>query len=343
MKPFHYHRAYKQEQIDSRNLDTTLFKRLWNYLQPYRLWISLSIFFIFLSRGIEAFVPIAIGQVTQKILNSVNASLTLKNEMMDYVITACIGIMLLLILSYCLEAANVFLKSWIGQKALYKLRNQVYDHILHMPLNYYDHHAVGRLMTRTIHDVDQINQMFAESIVPIIGNIILFFSILVGLFIIDWKIALVACALLPLVGWLTINFRDHQRISYEKVRTIVSGMNTFVQEHLMGAFTIRNFGLEKKERVQFEEINEDHCTANLESIHNFAFFIAAIDVLQSFSLIMVFVVLVLFAAPETGFQAGTFLHSASMPSCSSGPWQILQSAIMYCKLQWPQLSAYLMS
>ena len=113
-------------------------------------------------------------------------------------------------------------------------------------------------MTRTIHDVDQINQMFSESIVPLIGSIFLFISICVGLVIVDWRIALVLGAILPFVFVLTNHFRYNQRRCYRKIRSIVSVMNAFVQEHLMGASTIRSFGLQTQEKKYFDVIFQKH-------------------------------------------------------------------------------------
>src|SRR5690606_21293072 len=99
---------------------------------------------------------------------------------------------------------------------------------------------VGSLMTRTIHDVDQINQMFAESIVPLIGSVVLFICVCVGLFVIEWRLGVLLIVILPFVFLLTNDFRVNQRRCYDKVRTVVSAMNGFVQEHLMGASTIRS-------------------------------------------------------------------------------------------------------
>jgi ATP-binding cassette subfamily B protein len=109
------------------------------------------------------------------------------------------------------------------------------------------------------------------------------------------------------VWWLTHRFRKLQKICYDRVRTVVAAMNTFVQEHLMGASIIRNFGLQAKAKQQFEEINEDYCNAYLKSIHYFSFFMAGIDFIQNASLILAFAIIVIFASPENGFNVGIYL------------------------------------
>ncbi len=301
-----YSQTYEQEQVQRRFTERTLILRLLTYLKPYRLWIGVGILLMIVAKGIDAFVPILIGQISGQILiNYPDVADTL--AAFDGVVKACLAMILLICLSYLAEAINVLIKSWVGQKALYTLRTQIFQHIQKLPVAYYDHHTVGRLITRTVHDVDQISQMFSDGVVPILGNIILFLGILVGIFILDWRVGLAVCAVLPLVWKLTHDFRLNQRRCYEMIRSIVSAINTFAQEHLLGMSTVRHFGLQKREKEKFEELNSDHCTANLESMHNFSFFIAGIDFLQSLSLVIVFVMLVMTASPDTGFQAGMYI------------------------------------
>ncbi len=300
-----YHSSYEAEQIKSTTVDYTLLKDLLVDLYPYKNMIIFSLVALLIAKVIESVVPILIGTVTQQILDTLNMSGTDHETLFRYVVYSSMGIIGLLVLSYIMEAINVLLKSWVGQKALYTLRNDVYDHILRLPVNYYDRHAIGRLMTRTIHDVDQINQMFAESVVPIVGNVILFICIFIGITWINWRIAIAIACLMPLI-FVHINlFRRSQRRSFKHVRVIVSAMNTFMQEHLMGISVIRKFGLLKQELKKFSLMNEDLKTAHLETVYNFSFMSAGIDFATSTFLVVVFVLLVVFAPPE-GFQAGSY-------------------------------------
>lgn len=297
---------YSKEQVSSIALDKELVWRLLAYLRPYRTMLAIAIFFLIISKIIEAAIPIFIGTISQQILDGIHMDAEEKIALLHHVFLAGGLIAGLLVLSYIFDSLNVILKSWIGQNAIYQLRVQIYEHILHMPLVYFDTHSVGRLMTRTIHDVDQINQMFAESVIPILGNIVLFISILAGIFFINWKIGLFVLLILPIVYILTRHFRIRQRVCYNYTRTLVAALNTYVQENLMGAATIRNFGLQKSAQDKFEKINNDHCNAYIESVKNFSFFIAAIDFIQNFSLIMAFAILVIWVPHGNSFQAGTY-------------------------------------
>lgn len=282
-----------------KKVDRDLVLRLWHYLKPYRMLVWAAVLILVASKGIEAYVPVYIGEVTQTILNGSESQL-------PAIVQHSLAIMGLLLFAYFLDSLNVLLKNIVGQRALFSLRSDVYSHIQKMPIDYYNHQKVGTLMTRTIHDVDQINQMFAESLVPLIGSIVLFISVGVCLLFLDWRIAILLGIILPIVFSITRSFSREQRRCYGLIRKAVAKINAFVQEHLLGASTIRSFGLQKEEKVHFDELNWQHREANVETIHHFAKFFANIDFIQSFSLVAVFILLVHWIPSDQGFQAGTY-------------------------------------
>jgi ATP-binding cassette, subfamily B, multidrug efflux pump len=304
---YRYHRYYQKESLGVRKLDSNLIKRLYTFLKPHRRWLLISILLLIVGKGIEAFIPIFVGKVAQAIMVFQKSDPTSNDTFFFWIVQCALIMCALLLASYVMEVSNVLLKSRVGQQAINLLRQHVYSHILHMPIAYFDHHPIGRLMTRTIHDIDQIDQMFTDSIVPLIGNLFLFLCMGVGIFILDWRVGVVMAMVMPFLGWLLHQFRFQQRRSYELIRAIVSSLNSFVQEHLLGVNTISSFGLSQKEREDFEEINEDHSHAYLESVKHFSFFIAGIDFLSNFSLIVIFVTLMSFAPLPSSFQVGYYV------------------------------------
>lgn len=286
--------------------DRDLIRRLLAFLLPYKYWILLSLTMLLAAKFVEAFVPIYIGKMTQAILSGFSLDDSQKWVLFSNISTASLHIFFLLLLIYILDTSNVYFKNWIGQKGVYALRTKVFRHIQKMPLEYYNKKAVGSLMTRVIHDIDQIDQMFSESIIPLIGSFLLLIFICVGLFFLNWKVALLLAATLPPAYLLTRYFHHHQRRCYDNIRTIVSAMNAFVQEHLMGASIIRSFGLQQQQKAQFDVINKDHFNANVDAIKYFSFFFAGIDFIQSVALIAVFMLLVILAGPSEGFDVGTY-------------------------------------
>lgn len=271
--------------------------RLLKYLYPYRYFIVLALSLMIFAKGIEAYIPLYIGFVSEELFNQ---------SPLNYIMRHCFIILGLLIFTYLLDAVNVVLKNWIGQKGLYTLRVEVFEHIQKMPLDFFSKNAVGTLMTRTIHDVDQINQMFADSLVPLFGSLVLFISVAIVIGFHDTRLAFALFVTLPIVFVLTNFFRVNQRRCYDKIRSIVSKLNAFVQEGLMGVTLVRRFGQQKKEKERFDKINRDLKGANVETIHYFAQFFAGIDFMQSFSLILVFVVLVAFKTKGEQFEAGVY-------------------------------------
>lgn len=302
-----YQQRYLREDVKTKYLDTVLIKRLLEYLAPYWMWVCIAVGALLLSKSIEVWIPIQIGSLSQFILDHVQSYIDPENKpAFQEVLSKAFLILGWILLSYVLDVFNVLIKNWVGQKALFQLRTQVYHHIQHLPVSFFDRHPIGRLMTRTIHDVDQINQMFAEGVIPIMGSTFLFIGIIAAIFFLNWRLGLLMLTLLPMIWWFTHRFRYYQRRSFSTMRSILSAMNTFVQEHLMGVMIVRHFNLHRREQQAFEQINEDYFAVNVETVHHFSLFFAGIEFLQSLSLICVFVILFLFPSSDTGFQAGTY-------------------------------------
>lgn len=305
MKKAKYNNEYTQEPVDKHALDFDLLKRLISYLKPYKTAIFIAAALLLASKIIEAIIPIVIGKVTQKILDASGISFNQGKELFDNVFFVILLLICCFGVSYLFEALSVVIKNKVGQNALLNLRKEVYRHILSLPLKFFDRQAVGRLMTRTIHDVDQINQMFAESVIPILGSAILFICVYIGIIFIDWRVALLVAFFTPFIFWHTNHFRKRQRISFNRVRLVVAAMNSFVQEHLMGIAVIRKFGRLDSEQAQFDKINNDQKNAYIETIENYSQFAAGIDFAISVFMIVIFAVLVL-VSPSQEFQAGTY-------------------------------------
>lgn len=289
---------YHKERPPKPVFDAALFRRLWRYLVPHKKWIIFAVVLLIIGKLAESTVPLLLGQVTQGMLDN----------KLEFSEIAKLGglIIAVLFFSYLLDAVSVAIKTWFGMKGIVSLRNDVYKHILYMPLSFYDRNPEGRLITRTIHDIDQINRMFAEGIVPILGNIFLFIGIVICVIFLDWRAAFIIALVLPTAVWHTNHFRVNQRRCYRMIRSIVSALNTFIQEHLLGFSTIRNFGLQKDEYKIFQELNEDHTVAYKETIRYYAFFFAGIDFFQSIALILLFTLLVVAVPSDQPFQAGTY-------------------------------------
>ena len=298
MKTTPHHSNYDRERVSVNGINIKLLKRLFSYLAPYRAWVILSVFLLASVKAIEAAIPILIGRLTVEVLGPTALSFV--------PLPWGVGLAALLIMGYAFDAVNVLVRNWVGQRTLFTLRSQTYDAIQRMPISFFDKQSIGRLMSRTIHDVDQINQLYSESAAPILGNLLLLIGIFLGTLYLNWKIAIVLLTIAPFLYWLTQRFQRIQGRCFELLRAIISALNSFIQEHLMGASTIWVFGIRKRETREFERINEDHAAASLESTRNLAIFLAGIQFLHHVVLILIFASLVVFAPIGAEFDAGMF-------------------------------------
>ncbi len=294
-----YFRHYKEEEIDQTGIDNRTLRRLFSYFSPYKGWISLAIFLLLLAKGIEAAVPIVLGWF-------VDEALSISEETLRPFLLHNSYLLLFLVAGYGFETWTAYIKSFVGQKALLTLRNEVYLHIESLPIDFFSKNAVGRLISRSIHDVDKISQMFTESAVPMISNLILFIGIGCGIFIVDATLGSVLLLIVPIAWWILHTFRLSIQKIYAKIRAVLSAMNVFVQEYITGAHIIRYFGLRKREKRHFDEINHDYRLANSRTSHYYSMFFASLDSLQSFSLILVFFVLILMTPTTLSFPTSTF-------------------------------------
>ena len=171
----------------------------------------------------------------------------------------------------------------LGQRIMYDLRREVYDHLQRLDLAYYDRNPVGRLMTRVTSDVDAINDLFTSGVVSVFGDVLSLLGIIAVLVSLDWRLALLTFCVLPLILLVTQWFRRNVRESYREVRTWVSRLNAFLQENLTGMATVQLFRREARAFADFDHVNSEHRDANLRSIYYYAVFYPAIELIGALS------------------------------------------------------------
>jgi ATP-binding cassette subfamily B protein len=162
---------------------------------------------------------------------------------------------------------------------MFDMRLQIYRHLQRLDLQFYDKNPVGRLMTRVTSDVDVLNDLFTAGVVSIFGDVFTLAGIMIVLVVMDWRLALVAFSVLPLIVLVTQWFRRNVRESYRTVRLWIARINAFLQEHITGMATVQLFRREGRAFGRFDEINRRHRDANVESIFFYAVFYPAIELI----------------------------------------------------------------
>ena len=267
-----------EEDVLGKAYDAGLMRRLMRYLRPY------------IPQVLVAFVAIvgsSLLQLAQPYLMKIAIDDHIATGDLSGLNWLAVGFLAILIASFALEYLQTWTLQMTGQYVMFDMRMQIYEHLQRIDVQYYDKNPVGRLMTRVTSDVDVLNELFTAGVVSVFGDIFLLLGIIVALAMMDWRLAAIAFTVLPLIVLVTQWFRRHVRESYRKVRTWIARINAFLQEHITGMSTVQLFRREAITRDAFDATNRGHRDANIESIHYYAIFYPAIEVIGALSTAMI--------------------------------------------------------
>jgi ATP-binding cassette subfamily B protein len=170
---------------------------------------------------------------------------------------------------------------------MYDLRKQIFAHLQKLSVQFYDRNPVGRLMTRLTTDVDALNEMFTAGVIAIFGDVAMIFFIVIVMFLVNWRLALVSFSILPLLIVLTTWFRLGARSSFREVRVRIARINAFLQEHITGMPVVQLFNREEKEMRRFNTINQAHRKANIDTIFYYAVFYPAVEIISALGIALI--------------------------------------------------------
>src|SRR5262252_1632361 len=247
-------------------------RRLLQYLRPY--WRSVA----------AAFVTIVVGggaSLVQPYLIKVAIDRYIATERLEGLNRLAIVYLSVLIVAFVAEYAQTWTMQLTGQRIMFDLRMAIYGHLQRLDLRYYDRNPVGRLMTRVTSDVDVINDLFTSGVVTVFGDVFTLVGIMGMMLWMNWQLALVAFAVLPLIVIVAQWFRKNVRDSYRVVRGWIARINAFLQENITGMATVQLFRREALNFARFDEIDRKHRDANVDSIFYYAVFYPAIEAIAA--------------------------------------------------------------
>jgi len=257
------------EDVVGKAYDARLMRRLLHYLRPYRLGAALALVAIISNSVLQLAQPYLMKLAIDRFIPA--GDLAGMNRI-------ALWYFLILVGSFVLEFTQTWLLQNTGQRIMFDMRMEIYAHLQRLDLRFYDRNPVGRLMTRVTTDVDVINDMFTSGVVSVFGDVFTLAGIMIVMLSMNWKLALVAFAVLPLIFVITQWFRRNVRESYRTVRRLIARINAYLQEHITGMATVQLFRREDRTLRRFDEINEEHRRANVESIFYYAVFYPAIEI-----------------------------------------------------------------
>jgi ATP-binding cassette subfamily B protein len=174
--------------------------------------------------------------------------------------------------------------SWLGQQVVRDLRNTVYDKIMHWEMRQFDQTPIGTLTTRTINDIESINDIFSDGLIPILADLLTIIVTLTTMFVINWKLTFICLIPFPIMLVATYFFKESVNKSFIQVRNAVAALNAFVQEHISGMQVVQAFAAEEKEMDKFVKINERHKLANIKAIFAYSVFFPVVEVVLALSI-----------------------------------------------------------
>lgn len=185
----------------------------------------------------------------------------------------------MLVVESLLQYGFIFITSWLGQSVIRNLRVRVFGHVVGLRLQYFDRTPIGTVTTRTISDVETINNIFSQGLVQIVADLLTIIAIIAFMLATSWKLTLVSLATFPLLIYSTYVFKESIKSAFQKVRNQVAKLNAFTQEHITGMRIIQIFNAQKREMDRFKLINKEHMKAHMESIWHYSVFFPVVEVI----------------------------------------------------------------
>ena len=276
----------QEEEVLGKAYDSRLMNRLLTYLRPYKWQVAVALLAIVL----KAFADVLGPYLTKVAIDKYLASHTEAHSLLDRFLSSrpMVGIAQIagiyvgiLAFSFVLEFAQTYIMQWTGQKVMFDLRSQIFRHLQAIHVSFFDKNPVGRLVTRVTTDVDALNEMFTAGVVSIFEDVFVLAGILVIMLNMNWRLALITFAVLPLIFYATSIFRRKVRESYRRIRIAIAKINAFLQEHVTGIVVLQLFNRERKAYERFEKINRTHMDAFKDAIMAHAVYYPVVEVLSA--------------------------------------------------------------
>jgi ATP-binding cassette subfamily B multidrug efflux pump len=266
---------HQEEEILGKAYDARLMARILRYLQPYWKLLTLSFTFLLLHTGTQLLGP----YITKVAIDRYIANQDIQG--LDFMALAYLGVVLL---GFIFLFVQTYVTEYTGQRAMHDLRMEIFSHLEKQDLAYFDRNPVGRLMTRTINDVETLNELFSTGVVGLLEDLCIVFGIAGMMLWLDWKLGLVCLAAFPLILYVSRFYRRRAREVYRESRLILARLNAGLQESIAGIGTIQAFGQEEKMYRRFQEINLGYRNVLLRSVAYNAVFFPIIEIFSALTI-----------------------------------------------------------
>jgi ATP-binding cassette subfamily B protein len=249
-------------------------RRLFSYAAPYRGTLIFAVTMSVVLAGLAPLRPYLIQLSVDKYING---------HLIEGLILISALQLGLLLLESGLRFWFMYRSAWLGQTVVNDLRKGVFRKILFQDMAYYDKTAIGTLTTRSINDIETINDVFSEGIISIVADVLTIIAVMTVMLLSDWRLTLICLIPFPILIVATYFFKESVNKSFHSVRNAVSALNAFVQEHLVGMYVVQAFAAEKRELGRFTAINKEHRDANIKGIFAYSVFFPIVEIILALS------------------------------------------------------------
>lgn len=263
----------EKEKVSSGNIiDFKVLKRIMQFVRPYKARFYLVVAFTFLLGILTPLRPLLIQY-------TLDAHVQYGNYWA--MVNVMLVILGLLVIQSAVQYVHTYVSGRIAQFVIRDIRIQLYEHLINLRLRFFDKTPIGRLVTRTISDVETLADVFSEGLAAMASDLLQIVFILAFMFYIDWRLTLVSLSTIPLMLLSTYVFKEKIKVAFNDVRNAVSNLNAFVQEHITGMNVVQIFGSEKREFEKFNDINKEHRDANLRSVLYYSVYFPVAEIIAA--------------------------------------------------------------
>ncbi len=248
---------------DKKGFNITLLRRVLQFAKPYK---TNFIWSIVLAITLAAFTPVR----PYLIQYTVDKFIAGRNY--DWLIYITIFQIGFLLVETAFRFYFSYITTWLGQAVVKDMRNKIFRKVVHLNLRQFDHTPIGTLTTRTIDDIERINDIFADGLIPMVADLLSIVCVLAIMLWTDWRLTLVCLIPFPILIVATYYFKESVNKSFHRVRNAVAHLNAFVQEHITGMYIVQAFAAEQKEFNKFKKINKEHRNSNIKAIFAYSVF-----------------------------------------------------------------------
>jgi len=263
------------QQNKKKGFDLGLLKRIFSFTRPYSRTL-----YLVMTLG----VVLALLAPLRPYLIKMSVDKYISNNLMQGLIWISVIQFGLLTVESALRFLFSYNANWLGQTVVNDMRNSVFRKVLFQNISFYDRTPIGTLTTRTINDIESINDIFSEGIISIVADILTIVAIITVMMLTDWRLTLVCLATFPLLIIATWWFKEAVNKSFQRVRNAVAALNAFAQEHLTGMYIVQAFAAEDGEMKKFNAINTEHRNANIKGIFAYSVFFPMVEIILAMSL-----------------------------------------------------------